>query len=385
MSQSRQQAFYHRLFFRMRFSEAPSGISGLFALFYIGLIIGVSLYPFSNWRSLGVPFWGFLTEPWTHYPRPFDILLNALAYLPLGFSLALAYGKRSSPGLAGLLSLVVATLLSLALETLQNYLPARVASKEDWLLNTAGAALGAGMALWARHWPMFTTCMLWRHRFFAAGRVVDFGIVVWLMWLLAQSNPGVPLFGVVLRAPDSLPIPYTAPVEDAALFLRVLEGGGVALHVLALGMMLGSLCAQRQWMLKLVLASIGLAMLVKMLIAGAILTLEGWLAWLSLPLLSGLALGGLGMVLALKLHRAHQPLLCLLALLGLEITHQLWPLPSNAQDLMALFHWRYGHLNTFNGLTYHLGLSLPGLMALYCWLRLWGFRREAQWSNSRLP
>ena len=68
-----------------------------------------------------------------------------VGYLPLGFLLALAL-LRSGP-LAWLAGLLAPALLSLLMEGLQSYLPQRVPSQLDLLLNAAGGATGALLAL----------------------------------------------------------------------------------------------------------------------------------------------------------------------------------------------------------------------------------------------
>jgi VanZ family protein len=60
------------------------------------LISYASLYPFANWRDLGVPPLAFVDAAWPRYWTVFDLAVNILAYLPLGFLLALAL--RRLPG-----------------------------------------------------------------------------------------------------------------------------------------------------------------------------------------------------------------------------------------------------------------------------------------------
>src|SRR5690242_1630680 len=91
---------------------------------YVGLIVYASLYPFTGWRVPGTAPWAFLTAPWWHWWTGFDVVSNLLGYMPLG---ALVFGAQVRSGrgpLRGaLVAIAVGTLLSLAMETLQNYLP----------------------------------------------------------------------------------------------------------------------------------------------------------------------------------------------------------------------------------------------------------------------
>src|SRR5690348_2952939 len=115
---------------------------------YVGLIVYASLYPFTGWRVPGHPPLAFLTAPWWRWWTGFDVVSNLLGYLPLG---ALVFGALVRGGMSvarsGLLAVVVGALLSLAMETTQNYLPHRVASNVDLGLNIAGTALGAALGM----------------------------------------------------------------------------------------------------------------------------------------------------------------------------------------------------------------------------------------------
>jgi len=113
------------------------------ALIYTALIVYASLYPFEGWRYVGIAPWSFLGAPLPRYWTGFDVAANPAGYAPLGFLLALS-ALRTNPRLpAVLLATVGAALLSLAMESLQTYLPKRVASNVDLTLNLAGAWLGA--------------------------------------------------------------------------------------------------------------------------------------------------------------------------------------------------------------------------------------------------
>jgi glycopeptide antibiotics resistance protein len=77
-----------------------------------------------------------------------DLAGNVVVFVPLGAALALALSDRSMKR-----RLLLATLggaaLSLCIELLQTATPTRVTALDDWLLNTAGAAVGAGFGCWA--------------------------------------------------------------------------------------------------------------------------------------------------------------------------------------------------------------------------------------------
>ena len=70
-----------------------------------------------------------------------DLLVNVVAYVPLGALLAAGGGGRL--GRRVLLAAVAGALLSLAIETAQACLPARTSAWSDLLANATGAAIGA--------------------------------------------------------------------------------------------------------------------------------------------------------------------------------------------------------------------------------------------------
>ena len=110
---------------------------------YAVLLIYGSLSPWTGWRALGVNPLAFLGAPWPAYVTGFDLALNVLAYVPLGLLLALALHPRPRRLPAILAATAAAACLSVLIESVQNYLPARIASNLDVLTNVAGAALGA--------------------------------------------------------------------------------------------------------------------------------------------------------------------------------------------------------------------------------------------------
>ena len=116
------------------------------ALLYAALIVFASLYPFAGWRDQELVWWAVFTQPLPpQYWTGFDVGSNIAGYLPLGFLLGLGMVRSGWPRGAVLLALGVGSALSLGMEVLQLYLPRRVPSNLDWLLNSAGAALGGGL------------------------------------------------------------------------------------------------------------------------------------------------------------------------------------------------------------------------------------------------
>jgi len=139
----------------------PTSTAWPFAGGFVALIVYASLYPFEGWRDQGLMPWAFLTAPWPKYWTAFDVSTNVLAYVPLGFCLALGWLRHGGKKRWVWPWAIAASLLSLTLEGLQSYLPMRVASQLDWLANSVGAVLGVMLALgmqrmgWVMRWQSF--------------------------------------------------------------------------------------------------------------------------------------------------------------------------------------------------------------------------------------
>ena len=110
---------------------------------YILLLVYASLHPLQGWQLTPRGFWSMLLAPWPRYWTGFDVGANVLAYLPLGWLSYLAWrGRRAAAGRA----ILLAAVLSLSMEGIQNFLASRVASNLDIAANTLGATLGVSLA-----------------------------------------------------------------------------------------------------------------------------------------------------------------------------------------------------------------------------------------------
>lgn len=127
------------------------------ALVWTALVVYASLFPFTGWRwPPGAGLADLLHLRWPRWWDSFDVAANLLGYLPEGLLLGLAAMKAvRRPAGAVLLALLGGAALSFVLEVTQQLLPPRVPSLADWVLNSAGAGLGAGIAwlLAAGGWP----------------------------------------------------------------------------------------------------------------------------------------------------------------------------------------------------------------------------------------
>ncbi len=162
---------------------------------YGALIVYASLYPFVGWRIPGVGALDFLARGLPRYWTSFDLGANLLGYLPLGLLLFVAFirGGRNA-GSAALLACIGATVLSLTMEVLQNYLPQRVSSNLDLALNAVGGALGVAIGA-ALNWRGgIDQWQKLRDRWFVARSAG--GLALLVLWPIGLLFPTAVPFGL---------------------------------------------------------------------------------------------------------------------------------------------------------------------------------------------
>src|SRR5262249_36253053 len=138
----------------------------------------------------------FLAASFNRPVPAFDVFVNVLGYMPLGFLAVLAAYPRLRGASGFAFGAACSVLLSFVLESLQVYLPTRTASNLDLIANTAGGVAGAIAALAATR-PLLDGGRLegLRDELFLPGRRVDLGLVLLGLWLFSQLNPETLLFG----------------------------------------------------------------------------------------------------------------------------------------------------------------------------------------------
>src|SRR5467141_1848218 len=222
----------------------PSTLARYLFVAYVLLVVYASLYPFSGWHDRGLPPFSFLTAPFNRPTPVFDVVVNVVGYVPLGFLAVLAAHPRLRGTSAFVFGFACSLLLSFALESLQLYLPSRTSSNLDLLANTMGGATGALAAL-ATTRPLMDAEGLQhlRNRLLLPGRRTDLGLVLLGLWLFAQLSPETLLFGTGdLRDLFKTPSGKLYPAE---VFLRV-QAGVACANGLAAGLLALCLTARNQ-------------------------------------------------------------------------------------------------------------------------------------------
>jgi VanZ family protein len=166
------------------------------ALAYAALVLYASLYPFTGWRwppGLTLATMGQLAWPPWHVE--FDLWSNLLGYLPLGALLMIA-ARRS--GYAVVPALLLAVLgpatLSYVLEVLQHFMVGRHPSLKDLAMNTAGAVLGAVLALAAHSVGLIDRWQTVRERWFTRGSAGALALLA--LWPVGLLFPAPVPFGL---------------------------------------------------------------------------------------------------------------------------------------------------------------------------------------------
>ena len=337
------------------------------AWLYAGLVVYASCYPFVDWRDQGIAPWEFLFAPMARYWTGFDVGVNVVGYVPLGALLTLGAlrNRRSRHPVAG--AVLVATLLSLVMEALQSYLPARVPSREDFLLNTLGGAVGACGALLLERWGAIDRWSRVRARWFVPHS--RGGLVLLALWPAALLFPApVPLgLGQVLErveqalaeALSDTPYLHWLPARDTALTALA---PGTEMLCVALGLLIPCLlgfCIVRPLGRRLALVALLALLAVAVTALSAALSwgpLHAW-AWLDLPAQWGLLVGAL-LALGLAFVPWRGSAALALVALGLYIS-ALNQAPESPYFAQTLQDWEQGRFIRFHGLAQWLGWLWP--------------------------
>ncbi len=356
-------------------TPADGGVAILLALALVCLIIYASLYPFSEWRNQGISPLRYLASPLPKYWTGFDVGINLLGYAPLGFLLAVSALRSRRVAWAVSVSVLGSGLLSLAMETLQNYLPSRIPSNVDLALNTLGAWLGACCALALERSGVIERWSRVRARWFSPdARSVLVLLLLWPVALLFPASVPMGLGQVFERLESALadaladtPFLEWMPVRAVELQPLVPLAELVCVALGALIPCLLGYCVIRRLGQRAVFAAAALALGLGVSALSAALSYgpeHAW-AWLDLPVQAGI---GLAVVLAALLLAVPSRAAAALALLALAIHLSLLnQAPANPYFAQTLQIWEQGRFIKFYGLVQWLGWFWP-YAALACML-----------------
>lgn len=337
------------------------------SLIYAVLVVYASLYPFADWRDQGIGLWTFLAAPLPKYWTAFDVWINVVGYLPFGALLTLSALRTGKTKYAVLMAFACASMLSLCMETLQGFLPSRVSSREDWLLNSAGAWTGAVLALTLERWGAIDRWSRFRSRwFYPQSRGALVLLAAWPVALLFP--PPIPfgpgqvferLEAEVAQLLTGTPFLEWLPVRDVEL--QPLAQGAELLCVL-LGLLIPCLLGFtviRSLVRRLLFVPvlIGSGVVATMLSAGLSWGPTHVWAWLDLPAQVAIAMAFvIALGLALVPARVGAALMLLALGVYLSLLNQAPASPYFAQTLQE---WEQGKFIRFNGLAQWFGWLWP--------------------------
>lgn len=350
------------------------------ALATLCVIVYASLYPFTDWRDQGISPFRFLEAPLPKYWTGFDVAVNVAGYAPFGFLLALSALRNGRGKWAVMGTVLLVALLSLSMETLQSYLPARIPSNVDWVLNSIGGLLGAGAAGLLQRFGVVDRWARFRARWFAQdARGALVLLMLWPVALLFPAPVPMGLGQIFERLEASLsealvdtPFLEWLPVREIELQPLV---PGVELLCVALGALIPCLlgyCVMRTAWRRA--AFTGVVLLTGMAASALSAALSygpehAW-AWLDLPVRSGLMLAVLMALMLLPVRRRGAAALALLALTThLALLNQA---PASAYFAQTLQTWEQGRFIRFHGTAQWLGWFWPYATLVYLLQRLAG-------------
>jgi VanZ family protein len=286
------------------YSSHAVRLAWILAVAYLLVIAYASLLPFRGWRVPPDEILHFLIASWPRFITLQDVIVNVVAYVPLGLLLSVGWGTRHGPARGAAAATLAVLALSLAMELAQMFLPVRIASNVDLIANGIGGLIGAMAApLLAPTRALGGRLHAARHRVFHDGMLADVGLVIVALWLLTQFHPTAQLFGSgALRA--TLDMPALFAHTPALAFSS--EAAVVLLNLLGVGLMLLALMHRAARPLRVVGVVVATALAIKLFNAVALVQATAPFAWLTPGVVAGLVAGWLLLYAASRLPRIAQ-------------------------------------------------------------------------------
>lgn len=371
----------------------------LAALLYALGLCTVTVSPLTSWRPIPQLPWDYLFMPWPRYWTGFDVLVNLIAYIPLGLLISRAVTRRRhmsrwQPLKGFVLAVVLGLLVSILLEALQTYLPSRRPSILDVVTNTLGTAVGAFISsVYAQsrdRLPLITD-----------GKPLEIGAaMLFLLWLLAQAAPQQiwltlgdvlphdswrPLLGWFLAAPDT---PSTVEQElfaaqrvlaEALCVTGGLLGSALVTHL--------TLLQSNRWFprygprhwLPTLLGTVILTLAVRASWIWLLLSPQALLAWFNAGVQAGLVLALLSAYALAGVRPERQRLAAILGLLLMVILAN--SLPQNIYATDAILAWSRGRWLNLQSLADLAAMAWP--FAALSWLLL--VLKHQQFLSAQVP
>lgn len=301
------------------------------------LIAYASLYPFFPLRPPTAEVLGtFLSA---RYVIRSDIAFNVIAYLPMGMLACLYFRSVEGERHAIVKAVLLGAGYSLAMEMAQLFVPNRYSSSVDVASNAVGAFLGA-MVFMEPIYSMVTRHLgRLRESLVIPGGWGDAGLVLVMLWLLAQLNPALPFFG----AGD---IGGYSRID-----VEILQWAAVAMAICGFGLFLSSMLKAEQGTLRVTLVLLSVALWLKFAMAPLLLQPHFRADWVSEGRLAGLAVGIAALLPLRRMARPGRVYLGLVLILAGALFSKIFGSYSPVEELVRLFRWPHGQVGSFATLT----------------------------------
>jgi hypothetical protein len=294
----------------------------------------------------------------------FDLALNVLAYMPLGALACLVLRDANPAWHARAKAVVACAAFSLAMEALQLVVTHRVATLYDLVANTVGAFAGT-LVFWGPVHAFVTHPLAQaRERLVASGGWGDAGLVLVVLWLIAQLNPALPFFEAGNIGGEGDP--------DPGEFL--VTSGSVALSVAGFGFFVSVVLKGPGGALRWTLLLLSAALWCKFAMASMMLKPHLSANWVTEGRVVGLAAGLLAFAPLRGTRRAGRIYLAIVLTLAGALLAKIFGAYSALGDFLRLFQWPHGQLASFATLTRWIHeawplLAFAWLAALFVWRR----------------
>ena len=322
---------------------------------WILLLAYASLYPFAplRWPNGDLVAAAFGSP---RYVSTFDVVLNIVAYMPLGVLMARYFIQRGSqPATAIFAAIAFGAAFSIAMETAQLFIPGRVSSIYDAMANTTGTAIGAMVFADPVHALATQPLGQRRDAFVIPGPWGDAGLVLVMIWLLAQLNPALPFFGAG----------NIVPMDIDTGDLTVLQTAAVAMSIWGFGLFVSVLLVRDQGALRATLALLSVALWLKFTAASFMLQPHFAEEWVSAGRVVGLVAGVLLLLPSRRFGRMARTYLALVLILAGALFSKIVGAYSPLEEFLKVFRWPYGQLENFATLTRFLHELWPFMAIAY--------------------
>jgi hypothetical protein len=282
----------------------------------------------------------------------------------MGVLACLLFARAHAPWAARARAVLLCAAFSLAMEACQLFVSTRVASLYDVLANVTGAFAGTLLFAGPLHRHVTRPLARARERLVAGGGWGDAGLVLVVLWLLAQLNPALPFFeaGNIGEEAERVPLEF------------LVTAGSVALSVAGFGLFVSVVLKGPGGALRWTLLLLTAALWCKFATASVMLRPHLSAEWVTEGRVAGLVAGILAFVPLRAARRAARIYLAIVLTLAGALFAKIFGAYSTLGEFLRLFSWPYGQLATFATLTRWIHevwplLALAWLAALFVWRR----------------